>query len=238
MLLENLAMPHTPSVNKLSQHFKDIIFKGAVALAAGAAISCEAASSPPFQHPYYVGGAIGYGSTTWSGLVPSNENANIAINLSAPIGVKEGGEVWGIVGGYEVSPFFALEVNYSHYPSASIEFNKYSLFSFKHPGIYTFSTDTDVIGVMGKIMLLVPDSKLRIYSSIGASNVYRNDMLVSRHRVTPSFGAGLNYHFNERWMGELGGTYTAGYGEALLNPVDTYWPFLYSGGIKLLYSFG
>ena len=65
----------------------------------------------PNHHLPYIGLIGGYGSTTWDGLVPSNRNQNIAMNMSTPIAVEEGGNVWGVLAGYEFSPHFAVEVN-------------------------------------------------------------------------------------------------------------------------------
>lgn len=191
-----------------------------------------------FSHPWYIGALAGYGSTTWGGLVPSPENTNIAIKMSAPLEVAEGGSVWGGIFGYELSPFFALEATYMHYPDAHVKFDKFSIFSFKHHGETRFQTSTELFGVLAKLMVAVPNTQLRIYSSVGGADVHREDMLVSRWRLSPIFGLGVNYHFNDRFMGEIGGNYIAGYGEALLSPVDTYWPFLYSASLKLIYCFG
>src|SRR5262245_58450979 len=83
-----------------------------------------AANRPnPFQHPFYVGVLGGYGSTTWDGLVPTEENQNIALSLSTPLMVREGGGVWGLFAGYEFIPFFAIETSYMHYPAATITFD-------------------------------------------------------------------------------------------------------------------
>ena len=74
-------------------------------------------------------------------------------------------------------------------------------------------------------MLIIPNTQMRFYSSAGAANVHREDMIVDEWRVSPTFGVGFNYHISEHLMGELAGNYTAGFGESQLNPTYTYFPF-------------
>ncbi|MCL9683476.1 outer membrane beta-barrel protein [Legionella maioricensis] len=200
-------------------------------------IFCHAKINDRFNHPFYVGALGGFGSTTWQGLVPSQINQNLAISMSTPVSAQEGGHVWGFLAGYEISPFFALEANYIHYPYANIIFESFSLFSFNHNGLTKFTTNTEVLSLMGKVMLIIPDTKMRLYSSAGAANLHREDMVVDDWRLSPAFGVGLNYHIAEHLMGELGFHYTAGYGESQLNPADTYFPFIYSVTLRLAYCF-
>lgn len=191
-----------------------------------------------FRHPFYVGALGGYGSTTWGGLVPSTENQNSAISLSTPISVTEGGAVVGAFAGYEISRFFAIEANYMHYPDATIFFDEGSLFSFLHEDNPTeFVSQTEAISVMAKVMLIIPDTNIRVFSSLGGSNVHRKDLLNNYWRLSPTFGAGLNYRFTKDIMGEFGGNYTAGFGESNLNPTESYFPFLYSINFRLAYCF-
>ncbi|WP_028388380.1 outer membrane beta-barrel protein [Legionella fairfieldensis] len=190
-----------------------------------------------FQRSFYLGAMGGYGSTTWNGLVPTEENQNLAINISTPVKVEEGGGVWGFFVGYEFAPVFALEANYMRYPDANVVFDPISIFSFDNDDLTKFITRTETASLVGKIMLLVPNTKARIYSSIGAAGVHRQDMLIDHWRLSPTFGAGLNYHFTDHLMGELGGNYTAGYGESQLSPADVYFPFLYSVSLRLAYFF-
>jgi hypothetical protein len=189
------------------------------------------------QHPFYLGAMGGHGSTTWTGLVPSQKNQNLALNMSTPIDVKEGGNVWGVVVGYEFIPYFALEASYMRYPDARVTFDSMSLFSFTNDGLAQFLTHTESLNVMGKIMLFVPSTKLRVYSSAGVANTHRNDMLLNQWRVSPTFGVGVNYHITDHFMGEIGANYTAGFGESQLNPTESYFPFLYSISLRLAYCF-
>lgn len=193
------------------------------------------ANSTEIQHPFYLGALGGIGSTTWYGLVPSDENQNIALSLSTPIDSKEGGNIWGVFVGYELIPSFAIETTYMKYPNATLVFDPISLFSFKHEGTTVLVTHTETANIMGKVMFYPFKTPIRIYSSLGAASVHRNDILVNHWRLTPTFGAGINYNFTPHIMGELGGNFTAGYGESQLNPTETYYPFLYSAFIRLAY---
>lgn len=199
---------------------------------------CQAGIKEPVNHPFYVGIIGGYGSTTWDGLVPDEKNQNIALALSTPIDVEEGGAAWGAIAGYEFSPNFALEANYMRYPNATIYFDPVnSLFSAFHDGQSNFITHTDTIGLMAKIMLPIHQSKFRVYSGAGAAAIYRKDIIVDEWRSAPVFGVGVNYNFTEHIMGELAGNYTTGFGESVLSPADTYFSFLYSITARLAYRF-
>jgi Outer membrane protein beta-barrel domain len=202
-------------------------------------VVCQAKTKldPQANYSLYAGAMGGWGSTTWGGLVPEQTNQNLAISMSTPIRVKEGGQVWGLLLGYELSPYFALEANYMHYPEAKVFFDSYSLFSFDHNGLTQFSTETESLSIMGKVMLFIPNSNVRAYSSAGAAKIHRQDMIIDDWRYSPSFGVGLNYPITSHLMSELGGNYIAGYGESQLNPTATYFPFLYSVSFKMAYCF-
>lgn len=201
-------------------------------------ISSHAQSTYSYKYPFYVGFSGGPGSTTWDGLVPRRADQNININLSTPIHTQEGGWVWGALAGYEISPFFAVEANYMHYPSANVMFDpEFSMFSVVHNGMISFSTHTESVSLLAKIMLVVPHSNIRVYSSGGMANVHRKDMIINDWHLGASFGMGMNYHFTEHLMGEFGGNYTTGYGESRITPADTYFPFLYSLTMRMAYCF-
>lgn len=193
--------------------------------------------NPVLQHHLYLGVLGGYGSTTWDGLVPTRKNQNMAMQMSTPVKVVEGGATWGFLAGYEFTPYFALEANYTHYRDATVSFSASSLFSFDHNGESDLNTQTEAFSVMGKVMLIIPDTALRFYSSAGVANLHREDFIINDWRFSPTFGIGLNYSFTNHFMGELAGDYTAGFGESQLNPADTYFPFLYSVSLRLAYSF-
>lgn len=185
----------------------------------------------------YIGVIGGYGSTTWDGLVPSVGKQNEAMNMSTPISVEEGGAVWGLFAGYEFSSYFAVEANYMKYPNARVTFAPGSLFAFDHDEVNEFSSSTDLLSLMGKIMLIIPQTNFRAYSSFGVADLHRKDMVLEDWRVSPSFGVGLIYPLSEHFMASLSGDYTAGFGESQLSPADSYFPFLYSVTARLAYRF-
>jgi hypothetical protein len=190
-----------------------------------------------YKHPYYIGVTGGYGWTTWGGLVPAKKNQNLALLLSTPKYVNESGALWGVFAGYEFIPNFALEAAYMHYPNARVVFDSSSLFAFNHDGTNDFSTRTEMVSLMGKLMLFIPTTDIRVYSSVGAAYVHRSDQMKDYWTASPTFGIGLNYLFSERVMGEFGANYTAGNGEAKLNPAESYFPFLYSVFLRVAYRF-
>ena len=145
------------------------------------------AENTTFSYPFYLGLITGYGSTTWQGLVPSTENQNLAISMFTPVGVDEGGAIWGFWGGYEVTPFFAFEATYVRYPRAKVYFDEISLFSFNNNNQTTLPTATETVSLFGKIMLIVPNTKVRVYSSVGAADLHRNDQLLNTWHLSPTF---------------------------------------------------
>lgn len=199
-------------------------------------LSCFASSA--FEdHPFYVGALAGHGSTTWYGLVPSAENQNSALNMSTPIDVDEGGKVWGFFLGYELTPNFAVEGNYMHFPDATVVFDLMSLFSFDHNDETKLMTHSETYNVMGKLLIPISTTQFRVFSGAGVANLHRKDLLVDYWRITPTFALGLNYRAAEHVMAEINGNYTAGFGESQLNPSKTYFPFLYSVTLRLAYRF-
>lgn len=189
------------------------------------------------EHPLYIGVNAGFGSTTWDGLVPNAQNQNPAMSMTTPVDSHEGGLAFGVFIGYEWTRQFALEASYMQYPEAIIWFDPMSLYSFTHDGEIRFFSRTEALSLMAKIFLTFPDSTFRMYSSAGAASIHREDAVRDEWRLTPSFGVGLNFMFNEHVMGEIAANYTAGFGESMLNPTDAYFPFLYSVTGKLAYRF-
>ncbi|MBA2657620.1 MAG: outer membrane beta-barrel protein [Tatlockia sp.] len=194
-------------------------------------------SSLAINSAFYLGFLGGYGSTTWNGLVPNNLDQNLALSLSTPIKATEGGGVWGFIAGHEFIPALALELSYMNYPQAKLLFDETSLFSFDHDNLTILETKTETVSLMAKIMLPISTTSFRVYSSAGAAGVHRKDMLLNDWRLSPTFGLGLNYQFTRHLMAELGGNYTAGYGESQLSPTESYFPFLYSITARLAYRF-
>lgn len=200
-------------------------------------VSAQPDISDIYRRSLYVGGVGGFGSTTWQGLVPQTTNQNQALSISTPIGVKEGGGVWGISAGYEFTPCFAIEANYMHFPDANIIFDPDSLFAFEQNGLTTLSTQTQTGSLNAKVMLILPRSNMRVFSSAGAASVIRKDQINETYRISPVFGFGVNLLVTDRVMAELGSNYTAGYGESEINPVNDFVPFLYSIFAKIALRF-
>ncbi|CDZ77171.1 OmpA-like transmembrane domain protein [Legionella massiliensis] len=194
-------------------------------------------TSSPFSRGAYFGFLGGYGSTTWKGLVPAKENQNVALSLSTPLRAKEGGGVWGVLAGYEFIPALALEASYMRFSKAKVFFDQDSLFSFDHDDNVKLVTKTETLNLMGKILLPILQTPFRVFLSAGVAGIHRDDLLVKDWRVSPTFGGGLNYRLGQHAMVEIGGNYTAGYGESQLSPSDTYFPFLYSVSARLSYHF-
>lgn len=201
------------------------------------AANLYAAQPPTSYKPFYIGLHGGIGSTTWRGLVPSEKNINEALTTSTPILVEEGGPVYGVFGGYEFTPYFAIEANYRHYQSATVTFVELSFFAMDHDDRLHFNTRTESGSLMAKVMLTVPNSIVKVYSSFGLSVVHRADELTKQLQKSPSFGLGLNFNVSPRVLVDFGLNYTAGYGESELEPCKSYIPFLLSGGMGIAYRF-
>lgn len=188
--------------------------------------------------PWFIGAAGGFGSTTWQGLVPIFERQNSAMSLSTPIDVKEGGGLWGVVGGVEAFQNFQLQFDYLQYPKATVFFDKDSLYSIDNDDSTEFTSRTHTWSIQGKFLVPWEDTKLRLFAGGGVAWMARRDDLLEQDIVTPTFALGLNYLINPRWMCEAVFSYTAGYGESELNPSAHYMPFLYGVFARLMYRLG
>ncbi|MCH9756600.1 MAG: outer membrane beta-barrel protein [Gammaproteobacteria bacterium] len=188
-----------------------------------------------YLHPFYVGVNAGYGSTTWKGLVPNADNKSIVLNMSTPTNVTEGGGVVGGVVGFEFFPSLAIESLYLSYPDARVFFDTSSLFTFENEGLTELRTHTEAAALMVKVMFTIPETAVRLYSSVGAGWVHREDELSDVWLTTPAFGAGFNYPLSEHLMAEIAANYFSGYGESELNPVNDFIPFLYSVYFRVAY---
>lgn len=185
-------------------------------------------------HPFYFGITGGYGATTWDGLVPGPKNQNMAMTMSTPIHVTEGGAVWGVFLGYELLPYFAVEGSYMRYQNATVSFGEDSIFVFDY-GINSLMTRSESTSLSGKVMLVIPHTQVRAFSSAGIAVTHRWDLINNLYRTTPTFAIGCNYNITKHTMVELGGSYTAGYGESEIAPVNDYIPFLYAAFLRIAY---
>lgn len=188
--------------------------------------------------PWFVGGAGGFGSTTWQGLVPNAQHQNSAMSLSTPIDVQEGGGLWGVVAGVEPFQNFQIQFDYLQYPKATVFFDKDSLYSIDNNDSTEFTSRTHTWSIQGKFLVPWEDTKLRLFAGGGVAWMARRDDLLQQDIVTPSFQMGLNYMLNCRWMAEAVFSYTAGFGESELNPSAHYMPFLYGVYARLMYRMG
>lgn len=187
-----------------------------------------------YNHPFYLGVMGGYGTTTWSGLVPAANNQTPGLSVSTPIDANEGGATWGFFIGYDLTKYFGFEASYMRYPDAIVNFDEDSLFVFDH-NVNHFKTSTSVLDFVGRIMVTVPHTKLRLYSGAGVAGVHRKDILDNETLITPTFVLGAKYHIQPQMMAEIGGNFTVGYAEASMNPSDDFIPFLYSVVLKIAY---
>src|SRR3989338_4925804 len=124
--------------------------------------------------------------------------------MSTQINAQEGGGIWGLTFGYEFIPTFGLEVDYVHYPAATVIFDPDSIFTFDHNGITRFTSQTESFNLIGKFMLIIPNTGVRAFSSVGAAMVHRYDIIDDTWQLSPVFGVGINYNVTPRIMLELG----------------------------------
>jgi hypothetical protein len=190
-------------------------------------------SGDTYRNPFYFGIKGGGGTTTWGSLVASKNQ--YAMSTATPIDVHEGGGVWGFYAGYEFIPTFAVEGAYTRYPDAKLTFDSFSLFAFDHEGLTKFTTHTETVSLSGKFMVLIPNTSVRAFSSVGLAGLHRKDMIEDRWRASAAFDVGFNYNINDHLMAEIGFNYTSGYGESEINPAEDFMPFLYSGYLRLAY---
>ncbi|MBA2648656.1 MAG: porin family protein [Legionella sp.] len=188
------------------------------------------------QPAFYGGFQSGYGSTTWRGLVPPDVKQNEAILISTPKATNEGGIAYGFFGGYEFSTHFAVEGFYLRYPKADIYFIKDSIFAYEHDRC-SFNSFSTAIGLLAKLMLPLPNTPFRLFSTVGFAHNQRKDEIYEEALFSPSFGAGIVFNMTTHLMAQLGFNYIAGYGESELSPINSFIPFLYSGTLGFAYRF-
>ncbi len=183
---------------------------------------------PPAEHPFYIGGILGYGNTNWQQMI-SQDGAS---SSSTPVSGGGSGVAEGLFFGYELTSHFAVEANYMHFPTADIQFSPGNLY-----GISSMTSHTNEYTLMGKFMVPLGYSKLKAFSEVGPAYVQRSDVLADKGHVGAGFGVGLDYNITPRWMTELGFQYYTGFGTSELEPVYDYIPFLYTVNLRLAYRF-
>lgn len=183
------------------------------------------------SHPFYLGGLVGYGTTTWGYLADPTKKTEI----STPVSAQEGGFAGGLLIGYEISPYFAFEGLYVHFPEADVDFSEWSLYNSEN-NLLGIRTKSDVFSLSGKFFAPIANTQLRGYGLVGIGLAHRSDELAKTHNIfVPVFGTGLNYTYNEHIMTELGFTYYAGHAKSDLRPVDDFMPFLYTFHVTFIY---
>lgn len=201
-------------------------------------ISSLVLAEQPVENPWFVGGVLGYGSTTWRGLVPDTAKQNAALNLSTPIDAQEGGFTWGIVGGVEAFKNFHLQLDYMHYPRATIHFDPDSLYSINNNDSTEFSSETYTWSLQGKFLVPWRETNIKFFASGGAAWIARRDELLKEDTASPTFGLGINYTFTPHTMAEVAFSYTSGNGKSELNPAEDFIPFLYAVFARVYYRMG
>lgn len=218
------------------------------------AISFANTTTPTYikygNHPFYIGGLIGYGSTDWSQLTP-NENCDQdcqnVIEASVPSSAGDKGAVFGITMGYEVQPHFAFEASFMRFPTTTISFTNELYYTQNYPQLFTqndlyeyngsFNSNTYSSDFIGKFLVPIMNTSIRGFADAGMAVTYRTDPLNSFARIEPTFGVGLDYVFAEHWMADWEFQYIAGYAKSNTTPAVSYTPFLYSLHLVLAYRF-
>lgn len=180
---------------------------------------------------FYLGTLFGYGRTTWGYLVAKDPE----FWFSTPTNVQEGGFAFGLLMGYEISPYFAFEGLYVRFPSATIKFHEGSEYDSENH-IDHITSHSEAISLSGKFLAPIANTKLRGYGLVGVGLAHRSDALAKTHNLfAPVFGGGLNYSYNEHFMTELGFNYYSGLALSEARVVDDFMPFLYTFHITFIY---
>ena len=205
------------------------------------------------DHPFYFGGSLGYGNTNWSEITTTEEgwpNYNETA-LAAPISASSSVFASGGFMGYQFSPHFMLEADYTHFNTTVVGFqttepgfNGQPIDVGNNYGISSLNTNTNSFSVLGKILVPLGFTKVDVYTDAGVAYVLRNDVsvvwdpqqtdpqtpfkLMDIGHFGPSFGFGLHYDFATHFFTDAAFQYTTGYGKANLQPAEYYIPFIYT----------
>ena len=204
------------------------------------------------KNPFYFGGSLGYGNTNWSEITTpaaTNENNYNPVAMSAPISATSGVFASGAFMGYQFSPHFMIESDYTHFNNTEVGFQTTQYepgLSGPQPytnfyGISQLNTSTNAYSLLGKILVPFGSTQVYVYADAGVTYVQRVDdsvvaepNTVSTFRLMdigqfgPSFGFGLAYNITQHIFSEAAFQYTTGYGQANLLPAEYYIPFIYT----------
>lgn len=183
------------------------------------------------ERPFYIGALAGYGHTTWGELI-SPEQSWLVLQ-STPVSTRDNGFVWGFLGGYTVSPNFAVEASFVKFHDSDVYFLENSFYT----PIDQFRSKTHVFTLSGKFMVPVPRWRVAPYALAGVSLTHRKDILANKYRPGAIFGVGLMKDINDRFSFDMSFQYVTGYGMSELKPAIDYIPFLISGQARIIYHF-
>lgn len=186
------------------------------------------------KYPFYFGGTLGFGDTNWGGLVDPNA-VNDGSDSSTPVKAKASGIVWGLMAGYELNNYFAIQGNYQHYPTSQLFFDEYN-FYYPNESI-VLESQTETYSMVGKFMVPIFNTGFRLFSDLGPAYTRRSDDLANINQWAAQFGGGINYNITPRFLAEINFTYTTGWGVSDTEPAYEYVPFLYSINFGLAYRF-
>ena len=204
------------------------------------------------NNPFYFGGSLGYGNTNWSEITttPYEYPSNNEVAYSAPISATSGVFASGAFMGYQFSPHFMVEADYTHFDTTQVGFQTtadygggYTNTFDNYYGISSLNTETNAYSLLGKILVPFGSTKVYVYADAGVTYVQRVDeSVVWDPQITtttpfqlqdighfgPSFGFGLAYNITQHIFSEAAFQYTTGYGQANLLPAEDYIPFIYT----------
>ena len=211
-----------------------------ISLSAGSVFSYTKTNMTPIwkTHPFYVGVELGWGCTDWSQLVAQgfSRMETDTLSTSTPIQAGDTGFVYGLMAGYEISTYFAMETNYMRFPNTSVRFDRFSVYASEH-GVTLMDSRTYIYNIVGKFMVPIAHTHWRGFANAGAALTHRGDPLVSAAHIVPTFGVGVNYVFHLRYFLEFAFQYYAGFGKATFRPALDYIPFLYTVHAKIGFRF-
>jgi hypothetical protein len=186
---------------------------------------------PPQREHFFYGGLIGgYADIDWSSTVAQDPSAY----ASDPIEANGNGALFGGDIGYQISPHFALELEYIQMPSSYLKFNPAAMLTY---GVLSTTTQMNFAALMIKFMAPISDTNVSLFTDVGAAYQHISDDITDTGTFAPTFGAGFNYRINEHWMTSMSFQYATGYGESIALPMTEYIPEVYAYTFGINYIF-